>query len=191
MGARKRALRDRVLAARDGLSPPSRQAATRAITSRLTARGDFLSARAVLITLPFGSEWDTRGLIAEARGRNAIVAVPRVNQTTRMLDLFQLVDEARDVVPGFRGIAEPLAHCAPVPFDAIDWVLVPGVAFDPSGRRIGYGGGYYDRLLPMLRPDVARIAGAFELQIVDAVPVAPHDQRLHAIVTERRTLTAE
>ena len=70
--------------------------------------------------------------------------------------------------------------------DAIDWVLVPGVAFDRDGRRLGYGGGYYDRLLPLLSPRAARVAGAFDLQIVDRVPAAPHDVAVDAIVTEIR-----
>ncbi len=64
-------------------------------------------------------------------------------------------------------------------------MLVPGVAFDPYGYRIGYGGGYYDRLLPLLRRDVRRVSGAFELQVVDRVPTAPHDLTVDAIVTER------
>ena len=72
--------------------------------------------------------------------------------------------------------------------EAIDWVLVPGVAFDLHGHRIGYGGGYYDRLLPLLRKDARRVAGAFELQIVEQVPSAPHDLAVDAIITERRTM---
>jgi 5-formyltetrahydrofolate cyclo-ligase len=87
------------------------------------------------------------------------------------------------------GIPEPVPDCHPVPRDAIDFVLVPGVAFDAAGRRLGYGGGYYDRLLPLLRPAAARVAGAFELQLVDRVPVSPYDLTVDAIVTESRTLT--
>jgi 5-formyltetrahydrofolate cyclo-ligase len=68
-------------------------------------------------------------------------------------------------------------------------VLVPGVAFDADGRRIGYGGGFYDRLLPLLRADAHRIAGAFEMQIVDRVPAVSHDVTVGAIVTEARTIS--
>jgi 5-formyltetrahydrofolate cyclo-ligase len=71
---------------------------------------------------------------------------------------------------------------------AIDWVLVPGVAFDAAGRRLGYGGGYYDRLLPQLSPGVARVAGTLEIQLVDRVPAGPHDLPVDTIVTERRTV---
>jgi 5-formyltetrahydrofolate cyclo-ligase len=62
------------------------------------------------------------------------------------------------------------------------------VAFDLAGRRLGYGAGYYDRLLPLLSPRAARVAGAFELQVVDRVPAAPHDVGVDTIVTELRTL---
>jgi 5-formyltetrahydrofolate cyclo-ligase len=71
----------------------------------------------------------------------------------------------------------------------VDWMLVPGVAFDGTGRRLGYGGGFYDRLLPLLAPDAVCAAGAYELQLVDEVPAAPHDLTVDVIVTEARTLT--
>ena len=70
-------------------------------------------------------------------------------------------------------------------------MLVPGVAFDRDGRRLGYGGGYYDRLLPLLSRDATRIAGAFDLQIVDRVPAGPHDVAVDAIVTETQTLAID
>jgi 5-formyltetrahydrofolate cyclo-ligase len=116
------------------------------------------------------------------------VAAPRVNAAQRMLDVYAISDPERDLGPGFGGIAEPLPHCQSLPLDAIDWVLVPGVAFDKRGHRLGYGGGYYDRLLPLLRDDAHRVAGAFDMQIVDRVPIAPHDRPLDAIVTEARII---
>ncbi len=94
----------------------------------------------------------------------------------------------RDVAPGYRHIPEPLEHCAVVAGAEVDWVLVPGVAFDIAGRRLGYGGGYYDRLLPLLPADATRIAGAYEIQIVAAVPFGPHDLTVDAIVTETRVV---
>ena len=63
-----------------------------------------------------------------------------------------------------------------------------GVAFDAAGRRLGYGGGFYDRLLPLVRAGVPRIAGAFDVQIVDEVPAGPQDRRVDAVVSPTRTL---
>lgn len=184
----KRAMRDRVLRARDSLPPEIREQAGRAIVATLAARADFRAAETVLLSLSFRSEYDTRPLFEAALAAGKVVSAPRVNADSRMLEAFVVTDPGRDVAPGFRGIPEPLPHCAAVALDAIDWVLVPGVAFDTRGYRIGYGGGYYDRLLPLLRDDAQRIAGAFELQVVEQVPSAPHDLAVDAIVTERRSM---
>ncbi|MDQ2963626.1 MAG: 5-formyltetrahydrofolate cyclo-ligase [Pseudomonadota bacterium] len=184
----KRSVRERILRARDAMPTHLRTTASAAIAETLSARPDFIAARVVLLTLPFGSEWDTRLLLSAALAQGKSVAVPRVNRERRMLDIHAVCDAVREIAPGYRGIPEPHADCPPVALASIDWVLVPGVAFDAEGRRIGYGGGYYDRLLPLLEKGAARVAGAFELQLVERVPEAPHDTTVDAIVTEQRTL---
>jgi 5-formyltetrahydrofolate cyclo-ligase len=184
----KRTLRERVLGARDSLPPEFRAAASAAIGEALAGRDDFATASTVLLTLPFGSEWDSMPLLLTALERGKTVVLPRVNATERTLELCRLTEPTRDVLPGYRGIPEPQSHCALIAADAIDWVLVPGVAFDPAGHRLGYGGGYYDRLLPQLRSDAARIAGGYEVQLVDRVPATTHDVPVQALATELRTL---
>jgi 5-formyltetrahydrofolate cyclo-ligase len=184
----KRLLRERVLRERDALSAETRARLGGSIVAALGARDDFLRARVVLLSLAFRSEWETRPLFTAARALGKTTVAPRVNRETRMLELHAVEDLDRDLASGHVGIHEPLAHCPIVEPLAIDWVLVPGVAFDLSGHRIGYGGGYYDRLLPTLRPAAPRVAGAFELQIVERVPAAAHDLKVEAIVTEARTI---
>ena len=186
--AAKLALRQRVLAERDALPAAVRRAASAAIAARVLERADFKAARAVLLTLPFGSEWDTVAVMRAALAEGSIVAVPRVDKETRMLELHAIADPERDVVAGYRDIPEPLPACPLVSRETIDFVLVPGVAFDRLGRRMGYGGGYYDRLLPLLSPRATRVAGAFDVQLVDRVPAAPHDIAVGVIVTESREL---
>ena len=186
--AAKLALRRRVLADRDALPTAVRTGASAAIAARILERADFRAARTVLLTLPFGSEWDTVALMRAALAAGQTVAVPRVDKASRMLELHAIADPERDIVAGYRDIPEPLPACPRVARDTIDFVLVPGVAFDRMGRRMGYGGGYYDRLLPLLSPRAVRVAGAFEVQLVDRVPAAPHDVAVDAIVTESRAL---
>ena len=186
----KQSLRERVLAQRDALAPAARAAASRAIAARIEALPAFAAARSVLLTLPFRSEWDTWPLAHRIAGSHRRLVVPRVDRASRMLEL-HLVEDLREVVPGYLGIPEPRPDCPSVRPADVDFVLIPGVAFDASGRRLGYGGGYYDRLLPLMRPDVADVAGAFDEQVVAAVPTAAHDRRVGTLVTPTRTIVAD
>jgi 5-formyltetrahydrofolate cyclo-ligase len=105
-----------------------------------------------------------------------------------MLELHAIRNIVTEVTPGYRGIPEPLPTLPRIDESAIDWVLVPGVAFSPEGRRLGYGGGYYDRLMSTLNPAAARIAGAFDAQIAARIPAASHDLSVDMIVTKSRIL---
>ncbi len=184
----KRALRVSMIAARDAIDPGTHHAASLHIAQAVCASTAFAAARSVLLTLPHKSEWDTRPVFAAAFAAGKTVVLPRVNAGTRMLELHRVTDIVRDVGAGYRGIAEPLNHAPMVDAAVIDWILVPGVAFDLSGRRLGYGGGFYDRLLSQVARGVPRIAGAFDLQVVPSVPAAPHDLKVDSIVTEQRVL---
>jgi 5-formyltetrahydrofolate cyclo-ligase len=185
----KRGLRAQILRERDAIPAEERASASASIAASLLAREDFASSKTVLLTLPFGSEWDTRELLRAALARAKTVALPRVNLATGLLDLCAITRLEHDAAPGYRGIPEPCAHCELLDVATIDWVLVPGLAFDRDGHRIGYGEGYYDRLLPLLRADAYRVAGAFELQLVDHVPAASHDVAVDAVITEARSIS--
>ena len=187
----KRAARERALAARDALPEPVRAAASLRIADGITSLASFAAARTVLVTLPFRSEWDTRVVARRALAAGKVVASPRVDAVARMLTLHRIADLARDVEPGYRGIPEPRPECSGVEPATIDWVLVPGVAFDGAGRRLGYGGGYYDRLLPLLAAGVPRVAGAFDVQVVPDVPCGPHDLVVDCVVTETRLVVPD
>jgi len=184
----KRAVRERILAARDARPAEARAAAARAIADRILALPSFTAARTVLVTLPLRSEWDTLPLVRAALAAGKTVALPRVDAAARMLVLHAIRDPVADVASGYRGITEPRTHCPVVAPETIDWVLVPGVAFDAAGGRLGYGGGFYDRLLPLLTRGTPRVVGAFALQLVASVPMGTHDLRIDTIVTERQTI---
>ena len=186
----KQAMRTLVAAARDALDPAWRAQASIRLVERIAALPTFVDARTVLLTAPFRSEWDASPLLARALAAGKVVALPRVDESSRMLELRRIVDPARDIVAGYRGLPEPARGCERVATASIDWVLVPGIAFDRMGGRLGYGGGYYDRLLPVLPARATRVAGAFSAQIVDAVPSAPHDITMDTVVTEAGVVLA-
>jgi len=110
--------------------------------------------------------------------------LPRLNRAARMLELREVKNLGGDLVAGVWGIREPAKHCPIVPSSAVEFLLVPGVAFTATGERLGYGGGFYDRLLSGLNAKTPRVAAAFALQVVDTIPTGPNDQRVHLIVTE-------
>ena len=180
----KQAMRTAVAAARDALDPGWRARASAALVERIAALSTYAAARTVLLTAPFRTEWDAGPLIARSLAAGKTVVLPRVDEGSRMLELKRVADPERDIVAGYRGLPEPDARCERVAASSIDWVLVPGIAFDRSGGRLGYGGGYYARLLPAPPARAARVAGAFSAQIVDAVPSAPHDITMDTVVTE-------
>ena len=186
----KLVLRQAIVAARDAVGAESRALASHAIAARIAALDAFVHAGAVLAILPYRSEWDATLVVRAALADGKIVAAPRVDPAARMLRALRVTSIDDDVEAGFRGIPEPRAHCEEIALDRFDVVIVPGVAFDARGGRLGYGGGFYDRLLPAM-PRAERIAGAFELQIVAHVPAARHDVSVDWIVTERRTLHCE
>ena len=185
----KQELRARIVAARDAMGAADRGADSDAIAARISALPSFRDARRVLLTLPFRSEWNTRPLIDAALAAGKTLALPRVDTVNRMLDICIVRDISLDCAPGYRTIPEPHAHVERVAPDSIDWVLVPGVAFDVRGQRLGYGGGYYDRLLAQLPRLSPRVAGAFDAQVVDRVPAAQHDLVVDTLVTPTRVLT--
>ena len=187
----KRAMRIAVIEQRDALPPAERAAASQAIAARIVALPEFTAAFSVLLTLPFRSDWDTRLVASAARAADKALLVPRVDPVARVLSLHRIESLTDAVVPGYRGIPEPRAEAPHASPNDVTFALVPGVAFDGRGRRLGYGGGYYDRLLPLLPRSAPRIAGAFEVQLVDTVPAAGHDLAVDMIVTPTRIVIAQ
>lgn len=188
--ADKAALRRAVLAARDALSADARAALDVRITERLLALPALARARCVLAYLSFGSEFDTRGVLAHLFEHGVPVALPRVNRQSKRLELYFVDDLAADTVPGVWGIREPdPQRCRVADASAIDLVLAPGVAFTRCGERLGYGGGFYDKLLGGWAPRPTVIAAAYDLQLVDALPTSDDDVPVDAVVTESAVFT--
>jgi 5-formyltetrahydrofolate cyclo-ligase len=185
----KAALRRRILARRDAVDSQVRRRCSAAATTRVVSLREFRDARVLLAYASFGSELDTRALLRQVLDGGRRLVLPRVEHAARRLALHQVRDLDADLQPGTWGIPEPApGRCRPVTPGEIDFVLVPGVVFDAAGGRIGYGAGYYDRLLAAWpRPLPPLVAAAFELQVVPSVPVLPTDHRVDLVVTESET----
>ena len=180
----KRALRREVLAVRDALPPEDRRARSEAIAGSFLALPELADARTVMAFWSFGSEVDTAPVIERLLADGRTTAMPRIEGADVVPVAFRPGDEVRGT--SFGGF-EP-AEGRVLDATDLDLVVVPGVAFDEAGRRVGYGGGFYDRLLPGLRPGVPAIALAFSVQLVPEVPTGGMDRRVDAIVTDREVI---
>ncbi|MBW7995869.1 MAG: 5-formyltetrahydrofolate cyclo-ligase [Candidatus Glassbacteria bacterium] len=183
----KQALRQRIGTLRNKLDPDDQERMSSAIQRRLTTLPVWLDA--TFICTFVGSktgEVNTRGIIRSALDSGKKVCVPVIDKSTLQLDLVELESDFR-LVAGHFGILEP-SEGTPRRPDEIGWdlALVPGLAFGCDGGRIGFGKGYYDRLLAVRR--APRVALAFEFQVLDSVPSLPHDIPLDMLVTERRLI---
>lgn len=170
---------------------PEKLAASRRIFERLVALPGFGDRRTILFYLDARDEVRTQFALADQLARPVRVVIPWCTPA-RELALFWLRDLS-ELSPGAFGILEPrselrLLSDRCIQPSEVDLVLVPGVAFDESGGRLGHGQGYYDKLLAGVRPQCHRVGLAFESQIVPHVPREPHDIPMHDILTERRSI---
>jgi 5-formyltetrahydrofolate cyclo-ligase len=178
-------LRRRILARRDNLPASDRQRKSLAAADRLWQLDRLSLIHTLFIYVSFRSELETLPLIRRLLSAGKQVAVPLTRTSPPRLEAFLLGDPDRDLRPGYCSIPEPdPARLLRVEPATIEAVILPGSVFDRQGGRLGYGGGYYDRFLATAAPAALRIGLAFELQVVAAVPLEPHDERLDLLVTE-------
>ncbi|MCL6581100.1 MAG: 5-formyltetrahydrofolate cyclo-ligase [Firmicutes bacterium] len=150
----------------------------------------FRRARTVMVYLAFRGEVPTDLIVRRAAEDGKVVCAPVTLPAERRLVPVRLTGLAGELRPGAYGILEPdPARYPAVPPDRVDLVVVPGVAFDLRGARLGYGGGYYDRFLASEARRAVRAGLAFEVQIsATPLPAAPHDCLMDLVFTERRII---
>ena len=181
----KAATRRAVLLRRDALPGGERTLLSGRIVAAILDLPTYQEADAVLAYASFGTELQTDELLRRVLDDGKELVLPRVERGG--LGFYEVRDLARDLTPGTWGIREPGPdRCPPADAGGVGFALIPGVAFDRRARRLGYGGGYYDRLLAGGLPEgTPLVSGAFEVQIVDGVPTDPHDAPVDVVVTEK------
>lgn len=180
----KRPIREHVLAQRRHLSAESSVRLSLMIQERFLASDVYRQAGSLGLYSAVLNEVQTELVARRALADGKCLSYPRVNG--EVLE-FVTVRSAAELVPGSYGIPEPTGA------DLMAWadlelLVVPGVAFDPSGHRLGYGKGYYDRALTRCPPAMERVGFAYEFQVVERLPADAHDCRLTRLVTEQRML---
>jgi 5-formyltetrahydrofolate cyclo-ligase len=182
--AQKATLRKQIRDSLQSISPAARCTLSAQIRNRLKESAVWKNARAVLLFAPLTKEPDVWPLLEDALAGKKIVALPRFDSTSHGYVACQVKNLRSDIVTGQFGIREPDAKCVELPLNRLDLALVPGIAFDLQGRRLGRGRGFYDRLLA----DVGGVKCgiAFDEQMAGEIPAGPRDIRLNFILTPTR-----
>ena len=176
--------RTTLLARRAALELKDRQQRGARAKERLCAEIDLEPYRVLGIYWPIRAEIDVRDIAIRHIEAGGIAALPVIVHKNAPVEFWPW-EPGTSMRRGFWNIPVPAQGTAVRP----DALIIPLVGFDAACFRLGYGGGYYDRLLPLLRTDAQRIAGAFDVQIVERVPAAPHDLMVRAVITPTRILT--
>lgn len=177
----KTAIRAAALERRESLPAAIRREYAAIIWDRVFAMAAYREAASILAYCSFGSEINTAPLLEAILAGGKRLLLPAVNREQDAIDVYRVTDLDVCLRRGVFGIREPdPAHCEPA--KDFDLVIVPGVAFDRRGGRIGYGKGYYDKLLAGSKAPT--IAAAFDTQIVYQIPLEPHDVLVDTLVTE-------
>lgn len=182
----KAALRQSVRLRLAMMTPALRQAESFQVCNRARAQTLWQEAESLLLYAPMQGEVDIWPLVNEAVAEGKIVALPKFVPSARNYVASQIHDLDSDLVLGSFGIREPADHCSQIPLNQLDFILVPGIAFDLHGRRLGRGKGYYDQLLKDVRGHSCGVA--FDQQIEPVIPVEPHDTLVNCILTPTRWL---
>lgn len=187
---KKKELRKKILALRNTLPLEERGKKSKSIHSRLFSLPEFVTAKTLAFYVSFKSEVLTGTMIREALSLGKAVVVPITDLANRRLKLSRIVDYTADLAPGTWGILEPKPdRIRLMSLKEVDLIITPGAAFDKKGYRIGYGGGFYDSLLKSVQERRPSVALAFELQMVEEVPVeSGHDEPVEIIITEERVI---
>ncbi|GEM_PF-24923 len=184
-------LRKEVLLERNKLTPEEIAKKSRTIAEKLFSLDEFIKAKTILFFASFGTEVETQSLIGKSLIQGKRVILPRVNKDKKKLDLYEIKD-LKKLIPGSYGIPEPdPSQATLIEPEEIDLVIVPGIVFDEKGNRIGYGGGYYDRLLRKISryKKTSFIGVAFDFQVRQTIPQEAVDRQLNFVVTEKRIIT--
>ena len=185
----KSEIRSDIAAILNALSDSEIKEKTKEIENRLFEFANFLESKIALLYINNSCEVISLDIIKRCFDLYKIVVLPAPNTNQYEMKLMKIDNIDKDLKPGIEGILEPDAdHCKIVPIESIDIAIIPGVAFDEKGGRIGSGDGYYDKLIPKLPITTRKVALAFESQILPQMPVESHDKHVDIIITDKRII---
>ncbi len=186
---KKQALREQMTSSLEAMSKETLENKNMVVTEKLFNFANFLEAKIALLYLHNNWEIDSERIIKQALEMHKIVVLPLINRDKPKVALYKIDAPGKDIIQDSEGNLMPdVGHCKKVPIDCIDIAIVPGLAFDEKGGRIGAGDGYYDHLIPRLPVTTRKVAVSFEEQVVALVPMESHDKYVDIIITDSRII---
>jgi len=186
---RKQEIRNNIAMILENLSDKEIAEKTKQIEDNLFEFANFREAQTVLLYVNNKTEVKSGNIIKRCFDINKILILPAFNIKTHTMKLMKVDNSDNDLTTGPRGILEPdINRCKIVSVDCVDLAIIPGVAFDEKGGRIGTGEGYYNKFIPQLPITTRKVALALECQIVQQVPVDSHDKHVDIIITDERII---
>jgi len=164
----------------------TRYARSLAACKHLTHTQEFIKAQSLMIFLSMDDEIDTGAIALAAWQAAKTVAAPSVSWEHHRLTPIVITSLEAGVTPGRHGVPEPPEHAEPLPIEMLDLIVVPGLAFDRTGRRLGRGSGFYDRLLAHAECHAVACGLAFHEQVVDELQTEAHDHPVDMLVTDEQ-----
>jgi len=180
----KSAWRQMIRAQLDNISPAVRAVESAELGERLKAQ--MPSAHTILFFAPLPDELDVWPVLELSLALGADVALPFFDAAKKTYGAKRLRNLATDIVIGKFGVREPAASCADMPLNQFDLILVPGLAFDMSGNRLGRGKGFYDRILK--EASGIKCGVSYDFQLLEKIPTEPHDAQVDFMLTPTRCL---
>lgn len=189
---RKAEMRSLVLRQREQLDSAAHALLSVAIMQRLAAMPEYRCASTVLAYMNFGTEFASRAWAQRVLEDGKQLFLPKVDGVGKQLELYRVQDLSGQLRQSVWGIDEPVPERCErlIELNAVEFALLPGVAFARDGARLGYGGGYYDKLLARMERRPVLVAAAFALQLVPAIPQEDTDVKVDWIVTEQETIAS-
>ena len=182
----KNELRAKIRTALEKISPAVRAVESIALGERLKTQ--IPSAHTILFFAPMPDELDIWPVLELSLALGTACALPFFDTGKKIYGAKEIKKLATDIVTGKFGVREPATDCAEIPLDKFDLVLVPGMAFDLDGNRLGRGRGFYDRLL--IEASGVKCGVCYDIQLLESIPAEPHDARVDFVLTPGKCVNA-
>ncbi|WP_252236928.1 5-formyltetrahydrofolate cyclo-ligase [Clostridium sp. CH2] len=178
----KKKLRREILKLRKEIDSEEKKNFDNIIHNKFLKSKFYSQCKNIFVYISYDSEIDTKTLIRRALKDGKNIYVPRTNYETKLMEAIRIVS-LENLTEDEHGILEPKENELATNLDNIDLIIMPGVAFDKNGGRMGYGGGFYDRYLNKCKKDIHKISLAYDFQVVGCIPMDKHDIRIDYIIT--------